>query len=62
MVTRRFKLDDIEVAYDLFANQRDGVFKVAITPWARRLYASRTRRNGWSGLARSCQSASSSVA
>ena len=32
MVTHRFKLDDIEAAYDLFANQRDGVFKVAITP------------------------------
>lgn len=31
MVTHRFKLDDIEAAYDLFANQRDGVFKVAIT-------------------------------
>jgi threonine dehydrogenase-like Zn-dependent dehydrogenase len=32
MVTHRFKLHDIEAAYDLFANQRDGVFKVAITP------------------------------
>jgi threonine dehydrogenase-like Zn-dependent dehydrogenase len=32
LVTHRFKLDDIEAAYDLFANQRDGVFKVAITP------------------------------
>ena len=32
MITHRFKLDDIEAAYDLFANQRDGVFKVAITP------------------------------
>lgn len=32
MVTHRFALDDIEEAYDLFANQRDGVFKVAITP------------------------------
>lgn len=32
MVTHRYKLDDIEEAYDLFANQRDGVFKVAITP------------------------------
>lgn len=31
MVTHRFKLDDIEQAYDLFANQRDGVLKVAIT-------------------------------
>jgi threonine dehydrogenase-like Zn-dependent dehydrogenase len=32
LVTHRFKLDDIEKAYDLFANQRDGVLKVAITP------------------------------
>ena len=32
MVTYRFKLDDIEAAYDLFANQRDGVMKIAITP------------------------------
>ncbi|HTM76246.1 MAG TPA: NAD(P)-dependent alcohol dehydrogenase, partial [Devosia sp.] len=32
LVTHRFKLDDIEEAYDLFANQRDGVLKVAITP------------------------------
>ena len=32
MVTHRFKLDDIERAYDLFSNQRDGVLKVAITP------------------------------
>lgn len=30
-VTHRFALDDIEAAYDLFANQRDGVLKVAIT-------------------------------
>ena len=27
----RDKLDDIEEAYDLFASQRDGVMKVAIT-------------------------------
>jgi threonine dehydrogenase-like Zn-dependent dehydrogenase len=32
LVTHRFKLDQIEEAYDLFANQRDGVVKVAITP------------------------------
>ena len=32
MVTHRFKLDEIEHAYELFANQRDGVLKVAITP------------------------------
>jgi hypothetical protein len=31
-VTHRFKLDQIEQAYELFANQRDGVLKVAITP------------------------------
>lgn len=32
LVTHRFRLDDIEQAYDLFGNQRDGVLKVAITP------------------------------
>lgn len=32
LVTHRFKLEQIEAAYDLFANQRDGVLKVAITP------------------------------
>jgi threonine dehydrogenase-like Zn-dependent dehydrogenase len=32
LVTHRFKLDQIEQAYDLFANQRGGVLKVAITP------------------------------
>jgi alcohol dehydrogenase len=32
LVTHRFALDDIEAAYDLFAHQRDGVIKVAITP------------------------------
>lgn len=32
LVTHRFKLDQIEEAYDLFANQRNGVLKVAITP------------------------------
>lgn len=32
MVTHRFSLDRIEHAYELFANQRDGVLKVAITP------------------------------
>ena len=31
-VTHRFPLDRISDAYDLFANQRDGVIKVAITP------------------------------
>ena len=32
LVTHRFKLDQIETAYDLFGHQRDGVLKVAITP------------------------------
>ncbi len=32
LVTHRFKLDQIEDAYELFSHQRDGVLKVAITP------------------------------
>ncbi|AIL61723.1 NAD(P)-dependent alcohol dehydrogenase [Pseudomonas alkylphenolica] len=32
LVTHRFRLEEIETAYELFANQRDGVMKVAITP------------------------------
>lgn len=32
LVTHRFRLDEIEAAYDLFAHQRDGVLKVAISP------------------------------
>ena len=32
LVTHRFKLEQIVEAYELFANQRDGVLKVAITP------------------------------
>jgi len=32
LVTHRYKLDDIKAAYELFANQRDGVLKIAITP------------------------------
>ncbi|MBX3157684.1 MAG: alcohol dehydrogenase catalytic domain-containing protein [Deltaproteobacteria bacterium] len=32
LVTHAFRLDDIVAAYDLFANQRDGVMKVAIRP------------------------------
>ena len=32
LVTHRFRLEQIEDAYELFANQRDGVLKVAITP------------------------------
>ncbi len=32
LVTHHFKLDDIVEAYDLFANQRDGVLKVSVNP------------------------------
>ncbi|WP_201289275.1 NAD(P)-dependent alcohol dehydrogenase [Pelistega ratti] len=32
LVTHHYKLDNIVEAYDLFANQRDGVLKVAIKP------------------------------
>jgi threonine dehydrogenase-like Zn-dependent dehydrogenase len=32
LVTHRYKLDQIEEAYALFSQQRDGVLKVAITP------------------------------
>jgi alcohol dehydrogenase len=32
VVTHRFKLNQIEEAYDLFGQQRDGVPKVALTP------------------------------
>lgn len=32
LVTHRFSLEEIEEAYDLFSNQRDGVLKVAIRP------------------------------
>jgi alcohol dehydrogenase len=32
LVTHRFRLDQIEEAYELFGAQRDGVLKVAITP------------------------------
>jgi len=32
LVTHRFRLDEIETAYELFGHQRDGVLKVAITP------------------------------
>ncbi len=32
LVTHRFKLDEVEAAYDLFSHQRQGVLKVAITP------------------------------
>ncbi|MDP2745133.1 NAD(P)-dependent alcohol dehydrogenase [Pseudomonas sp.] len=33
LVTHQYSLDDIVAAYDLFANQRDGVLKVAIKPF-----------------------------
>jgi len=32
LVARRYRLDDIVEAYDLFGHQRDGVLKVAVTP------------------------------
>jgi threonine dehydrogenase-like Zn-dependent dehydrogenase len=32
LVTHKYKLDDIVAAYELFANQRDGVLKIAIKP------------------------------
>lgn len=32
LVTHRYKLDEVEAAYELFAHQRDGVLKVALTP------------------------------
>lgn len=32
LVTHEYKLDDIVDAYDLFANQRDGVLKIAVKP------------------------------
>ncbi len=32
LVTHRMKLEQIEAAYELFANPRDGVLKIAITP------------------------------
>lgn len=34
LVTHRYALDNIVEAYELFANQRDGVLKVAIKPFA----------------------------
>jgi threonine dehydrogenase-like Zn-dependent dehydrogenase len=32
LVTHRFRLEQIEQAYELFGHQRDGVLKIAITP------------------------------
>ena len=34
LVTHRYKLNEIEKAYDLFATQRDGALKVAAAPQA----------------------------
>ena len=48
LVTHHFKLDQIEAAYELFGNQRDGVLKVAITPQCRRLIDHQaTAFTGW---------------
>jgi alcohol dehydrogenase len=41
LITHRFALDDIQEAYDLFSQQRDGVLKVALYPDATRLPASK---------------------
>jgi threonine dehydrogenase-like Zn-dependent dehydrogenase len=46
LVTHRFKLDDIEAAYELFSHRRDGVLRVAITPQSLRLLSRRPRRGG----------------
>jgi threonine dehydrogenase-like Zn-dependent dehydrogenase len=32
LITHHFALDDIEEAYELFGNQRDGVVKIALSP------------------------------
>jgi alcohol dehydrogenase len=32
LITHHFNLDQIEEAYELFGNQRDGVVKVALSP------------------------------
>ena len=32
LVTHHYKLEDIEAAYEMFASQRDGVIKIAVTP------------------------------
>jgi len=32
LITHHFALDEIEEAYDLFGNQRDGVVKIALSP------------------------------
>lgn len=37
LITHRFALEDIDEAYGLFSEQRDGVLKVALYPDASRL-------------------------
>lgn len=37
LVTHRFRLEDIEEAYDLFSRQQDGVLKVALYPGVGRI-------------------------
>ena len=32
LITHRFPLKDIQRAYDVFENRKDGVIKIAITP------------------------------
>jgi hypothetical protein len=41
LVTHRFALDDVQEAFELFSNQRDGVLKVALCPDANRLKPTR---------------------
>lgn len=41
LVTHHFALDDIDQAFDLFSNQRDGVLKVALHPTAHTKHAGR---------------------
>jgi threonine dehydrogenase-like Zn-dependent dehydrogenase len=39
LVTHHFALDEIDQAFDLFSNQRDGVLKVALHPTAQTKHA-----------------------
>ena len=41
LVTHHFALDEIQEAFDLFSQQRDGVLKVALYPDASRIPAAR---------------------
>ena len=45
LVTHGFRLDEIEAAYDLFANQRDGVLKVGVGSGPPLRAPNRPRRN-----------------